>query len=45
MSICLDYNNKVWCVVLDCTNQVLYMSISLQQCKDNYPNAVFLLKR
>ena len=40
MSIRLDYTTKVWCVVLDCTRQVVYMSVSLQQCKEKYPNAL-----
>lgn len=40
MSIRLDYDTKLWCVVLMCTRQVVYMSISLQQCKDKYPKAL-----
>jgi hypothetical protein len=40
MSIRLDYDTKLWCVVLMCTRQVVYMSISLQQCKDKYPEAL-----
>lgn len=40
MSIRLDYATKVWCVVLDCTRQVLFISVSLQQCKDKYPKAL-----
>lgn len=40
MSIRLDYDTKVWCVVLDCTMQVVFMSISLQQCQDEYPDAL-----
>jgi hypothetical protein len=40
MSIRLDYATKVWCVVLDCTRQVVFISVSLQQCKDKYPEAL-----
>lgn len=40
MSIRIDYETKLWCVVLMCTRQVVYMSISLQQCRDNYPDAL-----
>ena len=40
MSIRLDYATKVWCVVLDCTRQVVYISVSLQQCKEKYPEAL-----
>ncbi|MBT7929128.1 hypothetical protein HN682_04345 [Candidatus Peregrinibacteria bacterium] len=40
MSIRLDYATKVWCVVLDCTRQVVFISVSLQQCKEKYPEAL-----
>ena len=30
----------IWCVVLDCTRQVVFMSASLEQCTDLYPMAI-----
>ena len=43
MSIRRDHVTKIWCVVLDCTMQVVFMSISLQQCREQYPSAKFYL--
>ncbi len=44
MSLRLAYDTtlggRIWCVVLDCTREVIFYSASYEQCKDKYPEAV-----
>lgn len=44
MSLRLAYDTtlggRIWCVVLDCTRQVVFMSASYEQCRERYPEAI-----